>query len=91
VSDQPAVSVNYQTGLTGSQVGVSTEHVALHHVATLTDEWNGVIEQPYPWHPGVFRANVGRFAEAARRSGIERVEATGSVEGEADAAVGQTR
>ena len=91
MGDQSAVSVNHQTGLTGSQMGVGTEHVALHHVAAPANEWNSVIEQPDPRHPGVVRANVGRLAESARGAGIERVEAPGPVEGEADAAVGQTR
>ena len=91
MSDQSTVSVNDQTGLTGSQMGVSTEYVALHHVAAPADEWNSVIEQPDPRHPRMFRAIVDRLAEAARRAGVERVEATGSVEGEADAAIRQTR
>ena len=90
MGDQSTVSVNHQTGLTGSQMGVGTEHVALHHVAAPANEWNSVIEQPDPRHPGVVRANVGRLAESARGAGIERVEAPGPVEGEADAAIGQT-
>jgi hypothetical protein len=75
MSDQSAVSVDHEAGLSRSEMRVRAKHVTLHYIAATSDKWDGVVKQPHPGDSRVVRADVlDRLVEGCGGGGGQGVE-----------------